>query len=262
MLPSTQKLHECTHTCSNVTDKRRARCRALPSGGRVSRLSRGASVLTNGITGNKQVVLCTQAFHTTILPAIQFTTLPLSKFPLFLKVLFPTPQLELRWVCNLVLGETTANYVKRKPQRWSLSKSAFDIESKFWSEVTRCRGAKKHPYSCISRVPSRPLLMFSLLAPYSSSPSRRRQSRGAISTVPLSAPHLISVVQSFETSVSRRTKEWWSMCNKCQCHGNPHFPPKIFLFIPFEDLSPGRADITRPQAKPWQSLFSACSLID
>lgn len=110
-----------------------------------------------------------------------------------------------------------------------------------------------------------PFLCFHFWPLFFLSPQENTESggcRAATSAVPPSPPHLISVVQSFETSVSRRTKEWWSMCNKCQCHGNPRFPPKIFLFIPFEDLSPGRAGITRPQAKPWQSLFSACSLID
>lgn len=158
--------------------------------------------------------------------------------------------------------------MKWKPQRGSLSGSAFqsDIKSEFWSEVkTRCRVERKHTCSCILTLPSRPLFMLSLLAPILPLPPGEHRAgglRAATSAVPPSPPHLISVVQSFETSVSCRTKEWWSMCNKCQCHGNHSFPPKIFLFIPFEDLSPGRAGIARPQAKPWQSLFSACSLMD
>lgn len=158
--------------------------------------------------------------------------------------------------------------MKWKPQLRSLSES-----EGFWiwhwvlvgSLNLLQSGEEKRTHLLMHTLPSWPLSMLSLLAPILLLPPGEHRVggwRAATSTVPPSPPHLISVVHSFETSVSRRTKEWWSMCNKCQCHGNPRFPPKIFLFIPFEDLSPGRAGITRPRAKPWQSLFSACSLID
>lgn len=98
ILPSTQKLYDWTHTCSNVTDNRRARSRALPNRGKVSRLSWGVSVLTNVITGNKQVVNCTQPFHRISLLAIKTANL-LSKFPFFFQVSFPTPQLVHLTVC-------------------------------------------------------------------------------------------------------------------------------------------------------------------
>lgn len=113
-------------------------------------------------------------------------------------------------------------------------------------------------------APSRPLFVLSLLAPILSFPpgeERVRDLRAATSAAPLSPPSLIFVVLPFETSISRRTKEWWSMCNKCRCHGNPRFGPKISLFIPFEDLSPGRGSTTRPWG-PAMTKPIFCLLLD
>lgn len=101
----------------------------------------------------------------------------------------------------------------------------------------------------------------------SSSPWERTESggrRAATSTVPLSPPRLIPVVRPpLKRQPHAGVEEWWSMCNKCQCHGNPRFPRKIFLFIPFEELStlPSRRHTTRGLSHD-KTYFLAHSLID
>lgn len=233
---------------------------------KVSRLSHGVSVLTNVITGNKQVVNCIQPFHRIILLAIKIANL-LSKFPFFSGFVSHTS------TCALVC--VTSFYRKLLLIMWSGSCSVdpwagqlfrLTLSPSFGRRLRRAAEWRKNTLThAYWRYLAGLFLCFHFWPLFFLSPQENTELRGcraATSTVPPSPPHLISVVQSFETSVSRSTKEWWSMCNKCQCHGNPRFPPKIFLFIPFEDLSPGRAGITWPQAKPWQSLFSICALID
>lgn len=188
----------------------------------------------------------------------------LSKFPGFIS---HTLTLKLTSLCDLTQHETTSNYTKWKPQQEYTSHwiGLYIVSFRFVFRADVFEHAAEWETDHLLMHLVGPCLFCHVWLPFSFPPQERTESggsRAATSTVPLSPPRLIFVVRPFETSISWGTKEWWSMCNKCRCHGNPRFPPQIFPFMPFEDLSPGRAGITRPRAWPWQSLFSACFLID
>lgn len=140
--------------------------------------------------------------------------------------------------------------------------------------LNRARGGEeKWPFThAYLTAPSRPLFMLSLLAPILPPLRPRRDRVGGLEgsylhTVPLgpptTPPRLISVVRPFETSASCRNQRMVIHVQQVPVPWKPPFSPQNIPFYPLLKTCHRAEQASHdPGPAPWQSLFSACSLID